>query len=86
MWVYRIERYTACGAWVLLCGWLPSDDPKRLKFVNLRATKQWASATETEAMNCFRCRKARQVQILTTQLSRAKQELAAANLACEAKP
>lgn len=61
---HAIIRYTPCGAWV--------DTFGREKFVNLRAGKQWASATDTEAIDQLYYRKRKQVSILDARLTEAK--------------
>ena len=61
---YQVKKRTKCGAWI--------DG----KFVNLNARKRWACNTETEAIESFRARKQRQIEILSHQLNRAKQDLA----------
>lgn len=58
---HAILRYTPCGAWV--------DTFAGEKFVNLRAGKQWASATETEAIDQLYYRKRKQVKILAARLA-----------------
>jgi hypothetical protein len=73
---YRVARYTPCGAWVDLDHFGDHQpDRQRLKFVNLRAGKQWASATRDEALYGLMRRRQRQVRILTAQLASAEREL-----------
>jgi len=67
---YTILSYTACGVWI-------STEPDYMpapakRFVNLRAGKQWASATREEAMQQLLFRKRRHVQILSSQLASAE--------------
>lgn len=62
---YVIRSYTAFGAWI--------DGPR---FVNLRASKQFACASKAEAIASFKARKNRQIRILSTQLDRAERALA----------
>lgn len=62
---YAIVRYTSCGVWV--------DDYGRERFVNLRAGKQWASATQDEAVAQLYLRKRAQVRILSGRLEDAQQ-------------
>lgn len=61
---YYVQRRTPKGAWLAN------------RFVLLTARKRWACNTEQEALESFKARKARQIKILTTQLSRAKADLA----------
>lgn len=65
-----IIKYTPCGA-VISYGheW---DKPR---FVNLRAVKQWASATMDEAVEQLRHRKIRQIKILRSRLDDAEDAL-----------
>lgn len=68
---YPIKSYTPCGVWVDVYG--------KQKFVNLRATRQWASATDAEAMYHLKRRKQRQIPILKSQLDTATRTLAYLN-------
>lgn len=61
---HAILRYTPCGAWI--------DRFGGEKFVNLRAGKQWASVTETEAVDQLYHRKRTQVRILESRFAEAK--------------
>lgn len=63
-----ILRYTPCGAWI--------DTWAGDRFVNLRAEKQWASATEDEAVAQLHHRKRAQVRILGARLAEAEAVLA----------
>jgi hypothetical protein len=61
---YPVDRRTPKGAWV--CG----------EFQLLTAFKKKFSATEEDAINDFKARKRKQIDIVTRQLRRAQQELA----------
>lgn len=67
---FVILSYTAHGAWLNL------GEGKK-KFVNLRATRQWASADKPEALYHLICRRRRQVEILAGQLTGAREILRA---------
>ena len=62
---HPILRYTPSGVWIYTWG--------GKKFVNLRAGKQWASATEVEAIDQLWHRKRTQVRILESRLTEAKE-------------
>lgn len=64
-----ILRYTACGAWI--------DTWNGERFVNLKASKQWASTTEAEAIDQLWHRKQTQVCILESRFADAKAVLEA---------
>lgn len=66
---YAIIDYTPSGAWI-------AYGCERGKFVNLRATKQWACASEAEARDALRHRKRRQITILSGQIRTAERVLA----------
>lgn len=61
---HAILRYTPAGAWI--------DTYGGKRFVNLRASKQWASATEAEAIDQLYHRKRAQVRILESRFAEAK--------------
>lgn len=75
---YRIERYTPCGAWIRLG--TDYESKPRLKFVNLRAEKQWASAERDVAIYHLTRRRTAQVRILAHRLECAERELEALQL------
>lgn len=64
---YPIISYTPKGAWI--------DAYGKQKFVNLRAVKQWACGTVSDAREAFHYRKLRQIQILEAQLRTAKEAM-----------
>ena len=61
---YEIVRETRCGVWI--------KNGRKEKFVNLNARKKWACETEKEALEQFKHRKLRQIQILNGQLDFAR--------------
>lgn len=75
---HRILSYTPCGVWVAT--W------EGKKFVNLRASKQWASVTEAEAIDQLYYRKRTQVRILESRLVEAKGVLAVLEKHFDKKP
>jgi hypothetical protein len=77
LWAYRVTRYTPCGAWIDRNPFISQSHAEpNLKFVNLRAGKQWASASKDEALYGLMRRRARQVTILLARLRSAERELA----------
>lgn len=75
---HAVIRYTPCGAWI--------DTWEGDKFVNLRAEKQWASATEAEAIDQLYYRKHKQVRILEARLEEAREVQAAMEKHFDKKP
>lgn len=75
----KILDYTPCGVWIEC-----ANNGKK-KFVNLKAGKQWASATVQEAIDQLYYRKRKQVRILEHQLSMAKDVLEAMKTAYNKK-
>ena len=65
-----VHSKTPCGVWVYLQGF-PAWKGK-LKFVNLKLLKKYASETKTEAMVSFKARKRRQIAILDWQIKQAR--------------
>lgn len=57
---HRVVRRTPCGAWVKD----PYAYPEKTRFVNLKATKQFACETKAAAEVSFYARKNRQLKIL----------------------
>lgn len=66
---HAILRYTPTGAWI--------DTYDGEKFISLRSVKQWASATEAEAVDQLYHRKRAQVRILESRFAEAKEVQAA---------
>lgn len=65
---YKISRYTTTGAWIILYG-------NETKFVNLRAVKQYASASVEEAKEGFIARKLRYIKIMEGQIAETENAL-----------
>ena len=68
---YKIISITPKGVWIQLWG-LWSDEKK---FILLSARKRFACPTKKEAVESFKARKNRQIQILNGQLKQAKEAL-----------
>lgn len=68
---YQVLKRTPCGARIKRDEYY--GGPTR--FVNLKLRKQWACETVEEAVNMFRHRKLRQVEILSARLKSAESEL-----------
>ena len=64
---YKVLKETPCGAWI--------EVNYERKFVNLKANKKFACASEKDAKISFIARKRRQVRILKRQLEYAQTEL-----------
>lgn len=71
---YHISHRTPCGAQIK-CGYDVHKMRPKLKFVNLKAHKQFASETVERALESFKRRKVRQISILESQIQHAKQAL-----------
>jgi len=69
---YYVTKRTPCGVWISYANY-KSGSSKR--FVNQKATKQFALPTPEEALLSFQERKKAQARILSAQLSRAKTAL-----------
>ena len=67
---YRITKYTPKGCWIT-DDW-PYLNGQWKRFVNFSTRKQFACRTKQVALESFRKRKNRQIEILTEQLERAK--------------
>ena len=65
---FKILKRTPCGAWI-------DFGYHEKKFVNLKATKQYACETPEKALKSFIFRKKRQIKILSTQLNDASTAL-----------
>lgn len=73
-----IVSYTSCGVRIAHQNFGNRPQPKG-RYVNLRATKQWASATMDEAVEQLRHRKRRQICILDARLADAEEALCLIN-------
>lgn len=71
---YSLDKETPLGYWIK-SNWVSSDR----HWVSKTARKRYAYPTLEEAMLSFRCRKRRQITILTHQLANAKAALSQAN-------
>jgi hypothetical protein len=68
---YDVMKKTLSGAWIRY--WTKTGKSK--KFVNLKAKKKFACPTQEEALESFKKRKKRQIQILEQQLEVARTAL-----------
>jgi len=71
---FVVLRATAKGVWIKMFGL-----NKEEKFVHLGAKKQYASPTKEQAMQCYKSRKKRQIEILSYKLDKARKALSLIN-------
>ena len=72
---HEVDKETACGYWI------GGEFNKR--WVSKTSRKRWAYPTPEEALDSFRMRKQRQIEILNSQIMKSKDALEAA-MNCEA--
>lgn len=77
---YQIVKRTPSGAWIYVGYSFPIPlplDGRDKRFIRLTARKKFACETKEEAMESFRARKVRQIEILRARLRKAEDALEA---------